>query len=178
MITRMAATARTIPKTDVSVPKTDASPVGSGFGAIYPLLAVRYYRYQSVCRTFRGANRGRCVSYFTLRIIIILMETIKDIYPPPRIPGGGGPARWVQKARGLTLACQAKHPARRGQLARASVLSHKCGPAERDTMRRLLQSSVIVCGLLLTPTSRLNAATLWSIYWTSAWMPCGDDVIE
>ena len=47
---------------------------------------------------------------------------------------------------------------------------------ERDTMRRLLQSSVIVCGLLLATTSRLTAATLWSIYWTSAWMPCGDGV--
>ena len=26
-----------------------------------------------------GANRERCVSYFTLRIIVILMETIKDL---------------------------------------------------------------------------------------------------
>src|SRR5437899_1103806 len=33
-----------------------------------------------VCRTFRGANRERCVSYFTLRNIILLMETIKHLY--------------------------------------------------------------------------------------------------
>jgi len=47
----------------------------------------------------------------------------------------------------------------------------------KSRSRRLLQSSVIVCGLLLATTSRLNAATLWSIYWTSAWMPCGDGVM-
>jgi hypothetical protein len=29
---------------------------------------------------FRGANRERGVSYFTLRTIIILMETTKDLY--------------------------------------------------------------------------------------------------
>jgi hypothetical protein len=43
-------------------------------------------------------------------------------------------------------------------------------------MKRLLQSSIIACELLLAATSRLTAATLWSIYWTSAWMPCGDGV--
>jgi len=44
-------------------------------------------------------------------------------------------------------------------------------------MRRFLQSSVVVCGLLLAPTSQPTAATLWSIYWTSSWMPCGDGVM-
>jgi|SRR6516162_699036 len=32
---------------------------------------------------FKAGNRGRCVSYFTLRIIVILMETIKDLYYQP-----------------------------------------------------------------------------------------------
>ena len=32
------------------------------------------------CRTFSGANREGCVNCFTLRIIVILMETIKDLY--------------------------------------------------------------------------------------------------
>jgi hypothetical protein len=31
-------------------------------------------------RTLEPGNRGRSVSYFTLRIIIILIETIKDLY--------------------------------------------------------------------------------------------------
>jgi hypothetical protein len=86
MITRMAATARTIPKTDVSVPEIDASPAGSDFDAMYPSW-LRYLGTSTlvpVCRTFRGANRERCVSYFTLRIIIILMETIKDLYQAQR----------------------------------------------------------------------------------------------
>ena len=34
-----------------------------------------------------------------------------------------------------------------------------------------------MCGLLLAGAPRLKAATLWSIYWTSAWMPCGDGVM-
>src|SRR5436190_11815864 len=37
--------------------------------------------------------------------------------------------------------------------------------------------SSILCGLLLAGAPRLKAATLWSIYWTSAWMPCGDGVM-
>jgi len=44
-------------------------------------------------------------------------------------------------------------------------------------MRRFLQSTLIVYGLLLAATSRPAAATLWSIYWTSSWMPCGDGVM-
>src|SRR5258707_303063 len=44
-------------------------------------------------------------------------------------------------------------------------------------MRRFLQSSVNVCGLLLAMTSQLTAATLWSIYWASSWMQCGDGVM-
>jgi len=48
MPARMAATARTIPNTDVSVPKTDASPAGFGFGAMYPLwLQSPWYQYPS-----------------------------------------------------------------------------------------------------------------------------------
>jgi hypothetical protein len=41
--------------------------------------------------SFRGANRERCVSYFTLRIIGILMETIKDLY----IRGGERVPIWI-----------------------------------------------------------------------------------
>src|SRR5262245_10361574 len=101
MIARMAATARIIPKTDVSVPRTDARPAGSGFGAMHPswlrYLGTSTFVLAPVCRTFRGANRERCVNYFTLRIIVILMETIKDLYisadrlrlPSPPDPGRG-----------------------------------------------------------------------------------------
>ena len=35
---------------------------------------------------FYGEYRRRCVSYFTLRIIVILMETIKDLYQTPTAP--------------------------------------------------------------------------------------------
>jgi len=52
------------------------SPHGSGALVPVPVLV-------PVCRTFRGANRERCVSYFTFRIIIILMETIKHLYQTP-----------------------------------------------------------------------------------------------
>src|SRR6516164_5420466 len=72
MTTRMAATARTIPK-------TYASLAGSGLSAMCPLLAPE----DVVTPNFRGANRERCVSYCTLRIIIILMEAIKDLYQTP-----------------------------------------------------------------------------------------------
>src|SRR6266567_779495 len=34
----------------------------------------------SLCRTLEGANWNRCVNYCTLKTIIILMETIKDLY--------------------------------------------------------------------------------------------------
>src|SRR5262245_8696879 len=61
MITRMAATARTIPKTDVSVPKAGASLAGSGFGAMSaPLAPDRCHQ------TLGGAFGRRCVSHFTL----------------------------------------------------------------------------------------------------------------
>jgi hypothetical protein len=43
-----------------------------GFGAMFP----SWLQY----RTFREANREKWVSHFTLRMIIILMETIKDLY--------------------------------------------------------------------------------------------------
>ena len=34
-------------------------------------------------KIFKGQNRERCVNYFTLRIIIVFMETIKDLYQTP-----------------------------------------------------------------------------------------------
>jgi hypothetical protein len=34
----------------------------------------------------RAGNRGRSVSYFTLRTIIVLMETMKDFYSSTTIP--------------------------------------------------------------------------------------------
>jgi hypothetical protein len=79
----MAATARTIPKANLSVPKTDANLAGFGFGAMYP-------SWLQICRIFRGIIGGRSVNYFTLRISVILMETIKDLYrdlgPPTPAP--------------------------------------------------------------------------------------------
>jgi hypothetical protein len=45
----------------------------AGFGAICSPPGFQY-------RTFKGANREKWVSHFTLRMIIILMETIKDAY--------------------------------------------------------------------------------------------------
>src|SRR5215471_7127007 len=59
---------------------------GFGFGAMFPswltlpvpvpvLIPVSSW-------TLREADRKRCVSYFTLRTIISLMETIKDLYIP------------------------------------------------------------------------------------------------
>jgi hypothetical protein len=33
-----------------------------------------------------GPNRERCVSYFTLRTIVVLMETMKDFYSSTTIP--------------------------------------------------------------------------------------------
>src|SRR5215831_17245719 len=86
------AIARTIPTVN-----TNRAGFGLGFSAMYPLLApvplVPVPVLVPVCRTFRGANRKRCVSYFTLRTILILMETIKDLdqtptaHPPPPSPG-------------------------------------------------------------------------------------------
>ena len=57
-----------------AIPTANANLAGFGFGAMRPLLAPRYLP------GFIGDTRGICVSYFTLRIIIILMETIKDLY--------------------------------------------------------------------------------------------------
>src|SRR5262245_24746718 len=64
-----------------AIPKTNAgvvgfgdicSPHGSSTLVPVPVLVP--------VLPFRGANRERCVSCFTLRIIVILMETIKDLY--------------------------------------------------------------------------------------------------
>jgi len=75
----MAATARTIPK-------TYANLADAGFGAMFLSgILVPVPVLVPVCRTFRGANREECVSHFTLRIIIILMETIKDLYQTPNV---------------------------------------------------------------------------------------------
>jgi hypothetical protein len=66
MMARMAATARTIPKTDATILKTDASLAGAGFGAmVSPPGAGR--QIDVAMPDFGGANRERCVSYFTLR---------------------------------------------------------------------------------------------------------------
>src|SRR5262252_8592324 len=90
----MAATART-------TPKTYANLADAGFGAMFPSglrgTLVPVPVLVPVCRTFRGANREKCVSYFTLIAMIILMETIKDLY-----------ARWdfsrAQRGKGRLLA--------------------------------------------------------------------------
>ena len=57
-----------------AIPAVNTNLPGFGFGAMCPLLAPRSLP------GFIGDKRVRCVTYFTLRIIIILMETIKDLY--------------------------------------------------------------------------------------------------
>jgi hypothetical protein len=65
MTARMVnAIARTIPTVNLA---------GFGFGAMYP-------SWPQIRRILWGIISGRCVNYFTLRISIILMETIKDLY--------------------------------------------------------------------------------------------------
>src|SRR5262249_40608353 len=59
MIARMAATARTIPK-------TYASLAGSGFGAMCPLLATRQ---MSPYRTLEGLNGKMCERLHTLLVV-------------------------------------------------------------------------------------------------------------
>src|SRR6516165_12757849 len=44
-----------------------------------PLLPTNQTRWGALS----GPNRGRCVNCFTFRIIIVLMETIKDLYIAP-----------------------------------------------------------------------------------------------
>src|SRR5262249_21994469 len=79
MIIRMVnAIARTVPTVNTNLAGFDF-----GFGATCPSwLQYPWYQFRprTVCRTFRRANQERCVSYFTFRIIIILMETIKNLY--------------------------------------------------------------------------------------------------
>src|SRR5262249_49194819 len=64
-------------------------PHGSGTKVPVPVLV-------PICWTFRGGTRERCVSYFTLRTIIVLMETMKDFYSsttiPPHLPLPSPPA--------------------------------------------------------------------------------------
>src|SRR5215470_18632646 len=59
MIARIAATARTIPK-------TYASLAGSGFGAMCPLLATRQ---MSPCRTLEGLNGKMCERLHTSLVV-------------------------------------------------------------------------------------------------------------
>src|SRR5262249_40066367 len=56
----------------IATANTNLAGFDFGFGAMFP----SWLQY----RTFRGANREKWVSHFTLRMIIILMETIKDLY--------------------------------------------------------------------------------------------------
>src|SRR5262245_52468319 len=49
-----------------------------------------------------GRNRGRCVNYFTRRIILILMETIKELYiraPTPTAIRCGTYSRFHQQRK-------------------------------------------------------------------------------
>src|SRR5262249_43279898 len=70
-ITRMAATARTIPKTDVSVPKTAASVTGFGFGATSPLLAARF----EVIGLYGAASEEMCELLHTSPVVQKMMGT-------------------------------------------------------------------------------------------------------
>src|SRR5262245_59351250 len=67
--------------TDLLVPEFSPKPIAT---AASPAVT-----HMTACpceigvANFKAGNRGRCVSYFTLRIIVILMETIKDLYYQP-----------------------------------------------------------------------------------------------
>jgi hypothetical protein len=63
-----------------AIPKTNTNLAGFGFGAMLPSWLRRVPVPVLVPSLFRGANRERCVNCLTLRIIVILMETIKDLY--------------------------------------------------------------------------------------------------
>ena len=57
----------------------------AGFGAICSPHGSLYPGTSTLASTksaalLEGENRERCVSYFTLRTIIVLMETMKDFY--------------------------------------------------------------------------------------------------
>src|SRR5262245_14995243 len=115
----MAATARTIPKTDVSVPKTDASPAGSGFGAMYPLLApvpgtstrpsrplqpirkdlVIRFRRQRLAREAIMAAKEISVKKYVVRLSGEERERLETL-----LRKGKSPARRVLKARILLKA--------------------------------------------------------------------------
>jgi hypothetical protein len=75
-----------------TIPTVNTNLAGFDFGAMYP----SWRQIDVAMPDVRGANWKRCVSYFTLRIIIILMETIKDLYKRlidhrPSPPSGGLP---------------------------------------------------------------------------------------
>ena len=98
-----------------ATPTANANLAGFGFGAMFPswltlpvpvpvLIPVSSW-------TLRGADRKRCVSYFTLRTIISLMETIKDFYIPG-IPWDGTLGRGAAIAlpsAGVALAKRSTH---------------------------------------------------------------------
>jgi hypothetical protein len=56
----------------IATANTNLAGFDFGFGAMVPSWLQH--------RTFRGANREKWVSHFTLRMIIIFMETIKEIF--------------------------------------------------------------------------------------------------
>ena len=60
-----------------AIPTANANLVGFGFGAMFPYWLTLLV---PVTVLVPQANRGRCVRHFTLRILIILIETIKDLY--------------------------------------------------------------------------------------------------
>jgi len=65
----------------IATANTNLASFDFGFGAMFP----SWLQY----RTFRGANREKWVSHFTLRMIIILMETIKDLLSDSTRPRPG-----------------------------------------------------------------------------------------
>jgi hypothetical protein len=65
----------------VATANTNLASFDFGFGAMFP----SWLQY----RIFRGANREKWVSHFTLRMIIILMETIKDLLSDSTRPRPG-----------------------------------------------------------------------------------------
>src|SRR5262249_28907990 len=69
---------------DWLVAEFSPKPIATAASAAVTHMTARRIGVSCPCKSKLESNRTfrrRCVSYFTLRIIIILMETIKNLYP-------------------------------------------------------------------------------------------------
>src|SRR5215472_5003589 len=87
---------------------------------------------------YRGANREGCVSHFTLRIIIILMETIKDLYQtptPPAVVGVCTGPKWLSKEAAIASLARMKAEAELASLYRERAIA-RAWAARRDPKKK------------------------------------------